>query len=483
MVARKAFVEEWAEKLEQGSGTLFAGAGVSMGAGYPSWRGLLAKIAEELGLDIDQEHDLAAVAQHFVNKSGGKGRLTNLIAKEFPRRPVPSVLRVVARLPLRHVWTTNWDELIETAFRENRREAQVMERTGDLTFERADADVVVYKMHGSVNHLDDVVFATDDFELYRLKREAFLRVLAAHLISTSFLFIGISFSDPNLSHLLAGIREMYMRYQPEAPGGKPHYAIVKRPLESEYKGKDNSEAKFKTASIRHELFVNDLKRYNIHCVEVDAHSEIETILSEVEERIARGSVFVSGSLPDGALDPAETSRIRGLGVEIGRVVAASGKRLVSGYGLGLGDHVLSGMLNAAWIANTSTLDRRITIRPFPQQLPPGTDADALKTRYREDLMAPTGTCIVIAGISATMSGAFETAPGVREEIAIAKKFGRLIVPIGISQGVAAELWQEMNADLNSLDKRVPRDAWAALGDPKANSSAIGAALANILAVV
>lgn len=38
------------------------------------------KIASELGLDID--HDLAAVAQHFVNKYG-KGMLTNVIAKEF----------------------------------------------------------------------------------------------------------------------------------------------------------------------------------------------------------------------------------------------------------------------------------------------------------------------------------------------------------------------------------------------------------------
>jgi protein RecA len=45
-------------------------------------------------------------------------------------------------------------------------EPDVKERADDLTYERVGADVTVYKMHGSVRHLADVVLATDDFELY-----------------------------------------------------------------------------------------------------------------------------------------------------------------------------------------------------------------------------------------------------------------------------------------------------------------------------
>lgn len=480
MVSRASFIDDWAGKLEQGTATLFVGAGVSMGAGYPSWRKLLSKIAEELGLDIDQEHDLAAVAQHFVNKSGGKSRLTSVIAKEFPRKSVPPVLRIVSRLPLRSVWTTNWDELIETAFRENRREPQIMDRSGDLTFERVDADVIVYKMHGSIQHLDDVVLATDDFELYRLKREAFLRVLAAHLISTTFLFVGISFTDPNLNHLLAGIREMYMKYAPGSGGGKPHYAIIRRPSRSDFQGFDNAEAKFNTAKIRHSLFLDDLKRYNIHCVEVDEHDEVERILGDVEKKIARSAVFVSGSIPDGALEPSQVARIRTIGAEVGRVISESGKRLISGYGIGIGDHVLSGMLSGSWVAETSRLDRRLTIRPFPKQLPPGINTAEFNARYREDMIAASGICIVICGIKVDGDGVFRLADGVRAEIEIARRLGRLVVPIGSTGGVAAELWRKMKESGECSTPEIPQEIFDILGDETSDISTIGAAIKNII---
>ncbi len=480
MVDRARFVEEWSAKLARGAATVFVGAGTSMGAGYPSWRSLLKKIGEELELDIDQEHDLAAVAQHYVNKNRGRSRLTQVIADQFPRKAVPSVLRVLARLPVRQVWTTNWDELIETAFLEMRREADVKERPDDLTYERVGADVTVYKMHGSVRHLGDVVLATDDFELYRIKREAFLRVLAGHLISTSFLFMGVSFTDPNLGHLLSGIREMYERYAPQGHG-QTHYAILKTPLEADFRGQDNATAKLKTATVRHKLFVEDLKRYNIHCVAIDRYEETEAILAEVEQRIALRAVFVSGSLADGALGPDDAAYVRDVAREVGRVVAVGDKRLISGYGLGIGDHVLSGMLGAGWLDASSNLDTRITIRPFPQTVPDGVDKAAFNGRYREDLVALAGACVVVCGIRAKKEDAgFEIAPGVKQEVGIAASLGRLIIPIGATYGAAAELWKEQSAQIDTLDARIPRDAFAALGVEKATPEALGKALLAIV---
>ncbi len=480
MLDRASFVEEWSAKLARGAASLFVGAGTSIGAGYPSWRTLLRKIGQELELDIDQEHDLAAVAQHYVNRNRGKGRLTQVIADQFPRKPVPSVLRRVARLPLRNVWTTNWDELIEVAFTEMRREPDVKVRSDDLTYERREADVTVYKMHGSVLHLADLVLATDDFELYRIKREAFLRVLAGHLISTSFLFIGVSFTDPNLGHVLGGIREMYERYAPEGHG-QPHYAILRTPQEVDFRDQDHAGAKLKTAVVRHQLFVEDLKRYNIHSVEVERHEDTEAILAEVEQRIALHAVFVSGSLAEDGLPPEESIYVRAIARVVGRVVADSGKRLVSGYGLGIGDHVLSGMLSAGWLEASSNLDKRITVRPFPRTVPSDVDAGAFNRRYREDLIALAGACVVICGIRAKRDGAgYDNAPGVMQEVEIARSLGRVILPIGATYGAASEIWKAMASRPDELDARIPRPAFAALGTEKADPQEIGKALLAII---
>jgi hypothetical protein len=94
--------------------------------------------------------------------------------------------------------------------------------------------------------------------------------------------------------LLAGIREMYERYAPEGHG-QTHYANLKRPEKADFADQENAEAKLKSAKVRHQLFVEDLKRYNIHCVDIDDYTHVEAILAEVEQRIALRSVFVSGS--------------------------------------------------------------------------------------------------------------------------------------------------------------------------------------------
>ncbi|EEP27294.1 SIR2 family protein [Shuttleworthella satelles] len=48
---------------------IFAGAGLSIGAGYYSWEELLKKPAKNLNLDISKEkHDLISLAQFYYNK-------------------------------------------------------------------------------------------------------------------------------------------------------------------------------------------------------------------------------------------------------------------------------------------------------------------------------------------------------------------------------------------------------------------------------
>ncbi len=61
------FVEDYSNALRQGTAAIFAGAGLSVSAGYVDWKGLLKPLADELSLSVEREHDLVKVAQYHVN--------------------------------------------------------------------------------------------------------------------------------------------------------------------------------------------------------------------------------------------------------------------------------------------------------------------------------------------------------------------------------------------------------------------------------
>lgn len=461
---RATFVERWTKSLELGSAAAFIGAGLSQRAGYPGWRRLLRDIAKELGLDIEEEHDLAAVAQYSVNRAVGKrNQLARLIADEFPpKAEAPEPFRILARLPLRHVWTTNYDALPETAWRNERKLLDVKSRNEDLGIDKPWAHTVLYKMHGSVDHPADVVIAKDDYELYRTMRPGFLQVLTGHLVSKQILFLGFSFTDPNLGHLFGSIREAFRENGPE------HYAIVRKPTLG---GGKNAKKRLETELIRHRLWVEDLQRYGIQCVEVDEYEEVDDILREVEMTLARRSVMISGSFPD-VLDPAELDRrrhVEAVARGVGRLIAKRGKRLVSGFGLVVGSASISGALGVILTEDAPNLEKSLMLRPFPQEAPPGIKEADFKRRYREGLVQQAGACVVIAGEKDVQKGGRSErllADGVIDECEAARRSGRAVIPVGATGGAAAEVWRQLDAEFDDHWPKALRKDFDLLNDPK-----------------
>lgn len=432
----ETFIEKWTKSLELGSAAVFIGAGLSVRAGYPTWRSLLADIATELGLDIEVEHDLAAVAQYALNKATGKRHaLSTLIVDHFPPRPdPPEPFRILARLPIRHVWTTNYDKLAETAWEQAGRLLDVKSRNADLGIDKPWAHAVLYKMHGSVDHPAEVVIAKDDYELYRRERPGFLQVLTGQLVTKQILFLGFSFTDPNIGHLFASIREAFTDNGPE------HYAIVRRPQKGSGSG---AKKRFNTDKIRHSLWVQDLKRYGIECVEVDEYEEIDDILHTVELRLAGRSVFVSGSLPPAAPDD-QRRRVEDVAREVGRVIAEQHKQLISGFGLTVGSASVAGALSVILKEPTPNLEKSLLLRPFPQEAPAGIDMATFRSRYREGMIQQAGIAVFIAGLKEDGGGVLVTADGVIEEFETAQRLGRVVVPIGATGGAAAEIWKRLD---------------------------------------
>ena len=89
------FIKSYVEDITAGSAAVFAGAGLSIPAGFVSWKELIKDIAYELGLDVEKETDLVSIAQFHVNEKKQEIQLTRKLSMSFHlrhKRPKTTVL-------------------------------------------------------------------------------------------------------------------------------------------------------------------------------------------------------------------------------------------------------------------------------------------------------------------------------------------------------------------------------------------------------
>lgn len=69
------FIKYFVKDLNEGTASIFAGAGLSVPSGFVNWTELMAEIAQDLGLDINNEKDLVSLAQFHVNENQTRSKL------------------------------------------------------------------------------------------------------------------------------------------------------------------------------------------------------------------------------------------------------------------------------------------------------------------------------------------------------------------------------------------------------------------------
>ena len=214
----ESFYKHFVKAMHEGNAGVFVGAGLSRACGYVDWRGMLRDIAADIGLDVDQETDLIALAQfHLTKHLMNRAKLDRLIIEEFTKNTTLSDNhRLLANLPIDTVWTTNYDKLIESAFEEAHRRVDVKKTPENLQHPLPGRGVTVYKMHGDVDSPQDAVLTKEDYETYDLNRELFSIKLKGDLVGKTFLFIGFSFTDPNIDYILSRIRALLGKGQRSA---------------------------------------------------------------------------------------------------------------------------------------------------------------------------------------------------------------------------------------------------------------------------
>ncbi len=214
---------------------LFAGAGTSVAAGYPTWAGLLDKLDAELqkrrkkralfpGWQSERDRvredylgylksvpDLLWRAEEYRREMG---KSFDSILKDIfkPRKKgSPAIARVIADLNFKHVLTTNYDGSLEKALRPQKpggrtfaviewtRRSSVRQFFRDLHSNRP-VQYFVY-LHGRYRSPRNMVFTDGQYvNRYILSDDANKKLIALFM-TQPILFVGFSLDDPQFNSL------------------------------------------------------------------------------------------------------------------------------------------------------------------------------------------------------------------------------------------------------------------------------------------
>jgi hypothetical protein len=438
MTTIEAFIKNYTKELREDNAAIFAGAGLSVSSGYVNWKELLRDIANELGLDIDKENDLVAIAQYHVNGKKNRGQINQKIIEQFTAEARKTDIHtILAKLPIKTFWTTNYDNLIEHVLEENNKKIDVKIKASGLAHNVPKRDVIVYKMHGDISLPEEAVITKDDYEMYNITRQLFTTALQGDFVTKTFLFIGFSFEDPNLTYILSRIRILIGENQ------RTHYAFFKKVNRSSF----SSNTEYEYATTKQKLMIDDLQRYAIEAVMLDDYTDILTILKKVEQNLNIRNVFISGSADEYG-DWTKDLAVRLIQKLTTQLILVECK-IISGFGLGVGSFVISSAIQTINEKKYGHYDDYIEINPFPFQFTED-ERQKFNKLYRNRILSSCGIAIFIFG-NKTKDGKVIVADGVLEEFKIAMEKGLYVIPIGSTGYAALELSKKISDNLADYD--------------------------------
>jgi hypothetical protein len=262
--------------------------------------------------------------------------------------------------------------------------------------------------------------------------------LESDLIRRSFLFIGYSYSDPNIRTALVHARRL------GDDTTQRHWLLLTRP-----------EAD-RQASV--ELWADDLRRVGIEVVWLDERSQLLEVLSAVARRARGSTVYATGSHLGG--DHGPSIRLGELLAEHPRVV------LLDGQSDGVGRAVVQAFAQRVQQLNDDLLRRiRYFVNPYAIDAAFGTDPALLGEleRLRTALLRAAAVVVVHPG-----------GWGTAAEVRWARELGCAVVPAPDTPGdEAAQLLADVAAGL-------PRDYVAVASQARQTPEDIAACVKELL---
>jgi hypothetical protein len=214
---------------------LFAGAGVGCRVGYPDWDAYiehLAKAADEfrdsdsavlIRKRLEQRNHLGAATVFKTSTMIPEGERWRVIAEPFTTPAGDDDLdKLVAlvSLPFTAILTTNYEQSLHDACARSRGRWVTPIERNTLRGASLNREFFVARIHGSAVEPTSMVVDASDYSLLR-QDSNYLDFLLHTLTSRSCLFVGFSFLDPAITHVL----DLYeSRFGPAYP--RLHAALI-----------------------------------------------------------------------------------------------------------------------------------------------------------------------------------------------------------------------------------------------------------------
>ena len=438
MITLSEFKKAYSKAIQEGYAAIFAGAGLSKASGFVNWKELLNDLAQEIQLDVEKEPDLVEVAQYYCNEKRSRNEINEKILNRFVTESQESEsIRILADLPIRVFWTTNYDHLLEDTLKKYGKRIDIKMTIESLATNLSGNDAVVYKMHGDYLDPSSCVILKDDYEIYNDKRQLFTTTLQGDLVSKTFLFIGFSFEDPNLKYILSRIRILLDKNR------RTHYLFLKKIQKNDYKKRSKN---YYYDLNKQELQIHDLKRYGIETVLIDSYDQIPAIFKEIKTASKCKNIFISGAAHEYGKDWETTAPLF-----IKKLVSSlcqKDYRIITGHARGIGSYVISSVIEECQ-SNIGKLEKHLMIKAFPYEDKNRPDYIQLKREYREGIYKYAGIAIFMFGNKESDAGTI-LADGVYEEYKIALESGAYIIPIGSTGYMAKKIWDEVSLHINDF---------------------------------
>ncbi|MEK7727475.1 MAG: SIR2 family protein [candidate division KSB1 bacterium] len=221
------------DAAKKGKCILFVGSGLSVAAGLPNWKTLIAKLIDEVAKNFPEQvrdiksyvktGDLLTLAE-FARSKLSAHEYATFLSRIFDQ-PIPPhrVHKLIARTAYRAIITTNYDRLLETAitFEKGRPpNAFTSDSISSLARALSSPDLFLFKLHGDTASPETIILTAQDYDRLTLRSLHVRSFLQSVFLNYTIFFVGYSLSDPDFQLVLKELTAIFQGYTPQ------HYALI-----------------------------------------------------------------------------------------------------------------------------------------------------------------------------------------------------------------------------------------------------------------